>query len=69
MNAREAEDGRRGPASVPPGFGTHAVARMSEALNILLADLFALYIKTKNFHRHVSGPHFRDYHLLLDEQS
>ena len=69
MNAREAEDGRRGPASVPSGFDTHAVARMSEALNILLADLFALYIKTKNFHWHVSGPHFRDYHLLLDEQS
>lgn len=39
------------------------------ALNVLVADLFALYIKTKNFHWHVSGPHFRDYHLLLDEQA
>lgn len=41
----------------------------AEALNGLLADSFALYIKTKNFHWHVSGPHFRDYHLLLDEQA
>jgi starvation-inducible DNA-binding protein len=40
-----------------------------EALNLLLADSFALYLKTKNFHWHVSGPHFRDYHLLLDEQA
>ncbi len=39
------------------------------ALNALLADLFALYVKTKNFHWHVSGPHFRDYHLLLDDQA
>jgi starvation-inducible DNA-binding protein len=38
------------------------------ALNILLAEMFALYLKTKNFHLHMSGPHFRDYHLLLDEQ-
>src|SRR5271163_697283 len=42
---------------------------MSNALTALLADLFALYLKTKNFHWHMSGPHFRDYHLLLDEQS
>jgi starvation-inducible DNA-binding protein len=41
----------------------------TEALNLLLADSFALYLKTKNFHWHVSGPHFRDYHLLLDEQA
>ena len=40
-----------------------------DALNILLADMFALYVKTKNFHWHVSGPHFRDYHLLLDDQA
>ncbi len=45
---------------------THA---LPEALNRLLADSFALYFKTKNFHWHVSGPHFRDYHLLLDEQA
>jgi starvation-inducible DNA-binding protein len=39
-----------------------------DALNILLADMFTLYLKTKNFHWHLSGPHFRDYHLMLDEQ-
>ncbi len=42
---------------------------ISTLLNVLLADFFALYVKTKNFHWHVSGPHFRDYHLLLDEQA
>jgi starvation-inducible DNA-binding protein len=46
-----------------------AVKEISGALNLLLADLFTLYLKTKNFHWHVSGPHFRDYHLLLDEQA
>jgi starvation-inducible DNA-binding protein len=45
-----------------------AVSAVTGALNPLLADAFALYLKTKNFHWHVSGPHFRDYHLLLDEQ-
>jgi starvation-inducible DNA-binding protein len=45
-----------------------AVNAVTAALNPLLADAFALYLKTKNFHWHVSGPHFRDYHLLLDEQ-
>jgi starvation-inducible DNA-binding protein len=43
------------------------VQEISGALNVLLADMFALYLKTKNFHWHISGPHFRDYHLLLDE--
>jgi starvation-inducible DNA-binding protein len=46
-----------------------AVRELSAKLNEILADAFALYLKTKNFHWHVSGPHFRDYHLLLDEQS
>ena len=46
-----------------------AVEKISTALNTLLADAFALYVKTKNFHWHVSGRHFRDYHLLLDQQS
>ena len=46
-----------------------AVEKISTALNTLLADAFALYVKTKNFHWHVSGRHFRDYHLMLDEQS
>src|SRR5580658_3382086 len=47
----------------------NAVARISLELNVLLADIFALYLKTKNFHWHMRGPHFRDYHLLLDEQA
>jgi starvation-inducible DNA-binding protein len=46
-----------------------AVDKISKSLNTLLADAFALYVKTKNFHWHVSGRHFRDYHLMLDEQS
>jgi starvation-inducible DNA-binding protein len=49
-------------------LGSEAVKNISGALNALLADVFALYVKTKNFHWHMSGPHFRDYHLLLDEQ-
>src|SRR5262245_40802224 len=47
---------------------SNAVPEISGALNIVLADMFALYLKTNNFHWHMSGPHFRDYHLLLDEQ-
>jgi starvation-inducible DNA-binding protein len=53
------------PTDLPPD----GVKKVSEALNVLLADAFALYLKTKNFHWHISGRHFRDYHLLLDEQS
>jgi len=53
----------------PTDLGGNATKDISAALNGLLADAFALYIKTKNFHWHVSGPHFRDYHLLLDEQA
>jgi starvation-inducible DNA-binding protein len=69
MNARVTEHARRGPASMPSGFEPDAVAKISAGMTALLADVFALYVKTKNFHWHVSGPHFRDYHLLLDEQS
>jgi starvation-inducible DNA-binding protein len=58
-----------GTPSPSAGFGENAVRDISGALNIVLADIFALYVKTKNFHWHMSGPHFRDYHLLLDEQS
>jgi len=50
-------------------LGAEATRDVAGALNALLADLFTLYMKTKNFHWHVSGPHFRDYHLLLDEQA
>jgi starvation-inducible DNA-binding protein len=53
----------------PSDLSSDAVRDISGALNALLADMFALYVKTKNFHWHVSGPHFRDYHLLLDEQA
>jgi starvation-inducible DNA-binding protein len=53
----------------PTDLSANAVPEISSALNALLADTFALYLKTKNFHWHVSGPHFRDYHLLLDEQA
>ncbi len=53
----------------PDGFSPEEVKNISSVLNALLADTFALYIKTKNFHWHMSGPHFRDFHLLLDEQA
>jgi starvation-inducible DNA-binding protein len=53
----------------PTDLSAEAVRELSAALNGLLADTIALYFKTKNFHWHVSGPHFRDYHLLLDEQA
>src|SRR5580704_7471636 len=53
----------------PTDMPQAAVDKISAALNVLLADAFALYVKTKNFHWHISGRHFRDYHLMLDEQS
>src|SRR5712664_1288548 len=55
--------------AVPTDLGGDAVEEISSNLRQLLADVFALYVKTKNFHWHMSGRHFRDYHLLLDEQS
>ncbi|HEY6984211.1 DNA starvation/stationary phase protection protein [Reyranella sp.] len=55
--------------ATPTDLGANATKDVSGGLNILLADVFALYFKTKNFHWHVSGPHFRDYHLMLDEQA
>jgi starvation-inducible DNA-binding protein len=55
--------------ATPTDLGANATKDIAGALNVLLADTFALYLKTKNFHWHVSGPHFRDYHLLLDEQA
>jgi starvation-inducible DNA-binding protein len=54
--------------STPTDLGANAVKDISGAVNALLADVFAIYLKTKNFHWHMSGPHFRDYHLMLDEQ-
>jgi starvation-inducible DNA-binding protein len=58
---------RKAPLNTPSDIAPDAVKNISGALNALLADTFALYLKTKNFHWHMSGPHFRDYHLLLDE--
>lgn len=59
----------KGNLIVPTDLKREGVAQISESLNLLLADVFALYLKTKSFHWHISGPHFRDYHLLLDEQA
>ena len=69
MDTRVSAKRRKAPLATPTGLGTGATRDISGALNALLADFFALYVKTKNFHWHVSGPHFRDYHLLLDEQA
>ncbi len=67
MNAKDAEARRTAPLRTPTDLSSNATRDVSAALNLLLADVFALYLKTKNFHWHMSGPHFRDYHLLLDE--
>jgi len=69
MKAKEADARRTAPLQTPTDLGANATRDVSAALNLMLADVFALYLKTKNFHWHMSGPHFRDYHLLLDEQS
>lgn len=75
-SGKEAKDGaeklkkaRTARLATPTDLGEDATRDISGALNALVADVFALYLKTKNFHWHVSGPHFRDYHLLLDEQA
>jgi starvation-inducible DNA-binding protein len=60
---------RSAPLNTPTDLDASAVRDITAALNGVLADAFALYVKTKNFHWHMSGPHFRDYHLLLDEQA
>jgi starvation-inducible DNA-binding protein len=69
MTTATAKIHRKAPLETPTDLGADAVRDLSGALTTLLADMFALYVKTKNFHWHVSGPHFRDYHLLLDEQA
>ena len=60
---------RTAPLATPTDLKSAATKDIAAAMNIILADVFALYLKTKNFHWHMSGPHFRDYHLLLDEQA
>jgi starvation-inducible DNA-binding protein len=69
MKARDATALRIAPLDTPTDLRANAVLEISGALNVVLSDMFALYLKTKNFHWHMSGSHFRDYHLLLDEQS
>ena len=69
MNPAEAKVLQTAPLATPTDLKQNAVRDLAGALNILLADMFELYLKTKNFHWHVSGPHFRDFHLLLDEQA
>src|SRR5271154_634560 len=66
-NRAELKERRKAPLATPSDIRPGAVKNISGALNALVADVFALYLKTKNFHWHMSGPHFRDYHLLLDE--
>src|SRR6267154_378434 len=60
---------RKAPLITPTDLGDKASMDIAGGMNAILADVFALYLKTKNFHWHMSGPHFRDYHLLLDEQA
>jgi len=74
MNASEAKADRlrfeqQAPLRTPTDLKPDAAKDIAGALNAVLADVFVLYLKTKNFHWHMSGPHFRDYHLLLDEHS
>src|SRR5712671_7207615 len=72
MKTREASPlAKRMKSNMEPetDFSSDAVMELSGILRELLADVFALYVKTKNFHWHMSGPHFRDYHLLLDEHA
>ena len=68
MAVKDTKELRAAALHTPTDLKPEAVKDISGALNVLLADMFALYLKTKNFHWHVSGLHFRDYHLLLDEQ-
>lgn len=68
-SAQGTERGQQGPLSTPTDLQAAQTRDIAGALNGVLADVFALYMKTKNFHWHMSGPHFRDYHEMLDEQS
>jgi starvation-inducible DNA-binding protein len=69
MKLEAARERRKAPLATPTDIESNAARELSGALNALAADIFALYMKTKNFHWHMSGPHFRDYHLLLDEHA
>ena len=67
--AKESKARPKAPLETRNTLGDNARRDISGALTAMLGDMFALYLKTKNFHWHVSGPHFRDYHLMLDEQA
>src|SRR3954465_14420497 len=69
MTMLETRSRRAAPLHTPNNLGSNAVRDVSGALTLLLADMLALYLKTKNFHWHVSGPRFREDHLMLDDQS
>jgi len=69
MDIQDARARRTAPLNTPSSLGDNAVRDIAGALTAVLADMFALYIKAKNFHWHVSGPHFRDYHRMLDEHA
>jgi starvation-inducible DNA-binding protein len=69
MTTESPKSRRTAALDTSSGLGANAVKDIPPALSALLADTFALYVKTKNFHWHMSGPHFRDYHLLLDEHA
>ncbi|MFL6544240.1 MAG: Dps family protein [Candidatus Udaeobacter sp.] len=66
---QELKERQRAPLTTPTDLSAEATRDISDNLNGILADVFALYLKTKNFHWHLSGPHFRDYHLMFEEQA
>jgi len=69
MSTHTPDSTKAAKTNVSDGFTSEQIKNLSSVLNALAADVFALYLKTKNFHWHMSGPHFRDYHLMLDEHS
>jgi starvation-inducible DNA-binding protein len=69
LSTHTSQESKAAKTNNPDGFAPEQVRDVTNVLNATLADVFALYLKTKNFHWHMSGPHFRDYHLLLDEQA
>jgi starvation-inducible DNA-binding protein len=69
IETQKLKERQRTPLATPTDLSAEATRDIAGAMNAILADVFSLYLKTKNFHWHFSGPHFRDYHLMLDEQA
>src|ERR1700747_3376575 len=69
LKTRKLKERQSTALATPTDLSSAATRDIAASMNAILADVFALYLKTKNFHWHVSGPHFRDYHLMLDEQA